>query len=241
MEATMLSSEHIRAILAVHGAVPEHLRGNVWRFLLGLPNNKARYESYLAKGVHPELRDLKDRYPIADRQLFRRLQRCLSCIGWWWPASMQAPWLPQICFPWVKFWGADGCAAFECSVTLLTNHVSGFFEYSPAPPLSPLSFVQNTLASLSPAIVRNMHEAGVTPSVYIWPLLASMLADVLSAKEWLMAMDRLLVERPVYLHFLVAAWVVESQSGLMGSLTPEAVGTMVSRPSHAVNMTHLLR
>ena len=103
----------LRNLLDAYGEYPSKYRLLVWRKMLRLPNNEEAYEALAAKGIHPAVADLTERFPIADRSLLLRLQRVASALAHWSPIFAEAAVVPGMLFPFVKAFGANEVHAFE--------------------------------------------------------------------------------------------------------------------------------
>ena len=127
----------LRNLLDAYGEYPSKYRLLVWRKMLRLPNNEEAYEALAAKGIHPAVADLTERFPIADRSLLLRLQRVASALAHWSPIFAEAAVVPGMLFPFVKAFGANEVHAFEVGGLSTLN---SFFY--------PLDFRLSTLCSI---------------------------------------------------------------------------------------------
>lgn len=70
-----LNVDKLKRLLFHYGEYPSKYRVLVWRFLLRLPENREAFDTLVGRGVHHVLYDLHRRYPIADSNLFRKLEK----------------------------------------------------------------------------------------------------------------------------------------------------------------------
>ena len=70
-----------------------------------------------------------------------------------------------------------------------------WFESYPGEPIVLIKALESTIHSEEPRLVEHLHQRGFKGSVYAWPLLTSMFADVLANDDWLKLMDHLFLNK----------------------------------------------
>jgi len=196
------------------GSFPEPLRPTAWKLLLQLPRNVETHESLASKGGHPALRNFDDVFPLRGKARIRLL-RLLSALAHWAPQLVEVPYLPALLFPITQVFGADDVLAFETAVTLLLNWCCDWLDFFPAPPLGALARVGALLQTADPLLFNHLaacsgcrpnsrngksvagssvsSEPGPPALMALWPLLQTLLSEVLSRDEWLALWDVLMV------------------------------------------------
>ena len=83
-------------------------RPMLWRLLLRLPDNVTELASISLRGTHPAYRLMHRDYPVGgDHRLFLRLQAVCSNLAHWTPLLAEAPYLPELVYPFVLVFGSN--------------------------------------------------------------------------------------------------------------------------------------
>uniref|UniRef100_A0A1I8GKL4 TBC1 domain family member 31 n=1 Tax=Macrostomum lignano TaxID=282301 RepID=A0A1I8GKL4_9PLAT len=183
--------------------------------LLQLPENTAAFNALYNKGIHPAFLTLQDRFPLRSNKLGRVLQRSLSCVAFWSPLFGEADYLPLLAFPFVKLFQNSQLHSMEVLMTVLTNWCGHWFEYFPNPPLNILAIIENLIAYHDKELYAHLCARGVTSEILAWPLLQTLLTEVLTREEWLSVWDCLLCHPPGYLLYFVAGFTLLSRGPLL--------------------------
>ena len=201
------SADGLRALLRRHGEFPAQHRLTVWRALLQLPRNASAHKALLARGPHNVSAQLQCRLPLADRRGLSRLERLHSCLTHWCPFLAQVPQLESTIHPWLVAFGADTLGAFEATATVLANWCARFYECHPHPPVELLAGIDRLLHHHCPALHAHLVRIGAGPADWAWPLLESLFSRVLCRADWLVVWDHVLAHEPVFLLFVLIAFV----------------------------------
>lgn len=96
---------------------------------------------------------------------------------------------------------------FEASMYILFNYCQKWFEYYPLPPLNILGIIENVLLEADPVLFDYFCEHGITSTTYAWPLLQTMMSEVLDPTDWLILWDHLLsIQKPWFLLLCAIAY-----------------------------------
>ncbi|KAJ8679846.1 hypothetical protein QAD02_015633 [Eretmocerus hayati] len=202
-----LKLSRLLPILKEFGEYPEKHRRLIWATIMELPNNKKAYISLSNKVPHEAMFDLLKNDPLLDKCKSSLLGTTVSCLLHWCPVLAECLYLPKIVAPFVMVYQKNPILAFETSIFILLNHCQKWFEYHPLPPLNILGMMENILLEADPSLFNHFCERGITSTTYAWPLLQSMMSEVLSSKDWLILWDHLLsVKKPWYLLMCTVAY-----------------------------------
>jgi len=155
-----------------------------------------------------------------------KLERLLSAVAHWSRTWSEAAYLPALAFPFVKVFGDEPTLCFEAVVSVLMNWARGWHDELPGPPLSELIRLDDLLASADPALHSHLRLVCQTPHTrsggavhlkVLWPLLQSLLTEVLPKKHWLQLWDHLVAHwlEPELLHAAVVAFLKASRESLL--------------------------
>jgi hypothetical protein len=227
----ILNADKLRKLLQAHGEYPARYRLMIWKYMLRVPDNAHAFENLVARGLHPAWKDLAEQYPIPDRKLFRRLQRALSALSHWSPIFAEVSYLPALVFPFVRLFEAeDECAAFEIVACVLLNWSRRWFEFWPHAPVSLLRQCEAILGHHDPALLQHLRGFAATPQssetpnggananaleLCVWPVLRSLLTELLPKTEWLRTFDHVFSNDSPFLCYLTLAYLVYFRTALM--------------------------
>ncbi|KAF1595597.1 TBC1 domain family member 31, partial [Eudyptes moseleyi] len=210
-----LNKKRLRALLKGFGEYPAKYRMFVWRSLLQLPENHLAFSSLIDKGTHSAFVNIQNEYPIKSRKLLRVLQRTLSALAHWSAIFAETPYIPLLAFPFVKLFQNNQLICFEVVATVVVNFCQHWFEYFPNPPVNVLSMMENVLAHHDKELLQHLIKYNVTSQVYAWPLLETLLSEVLTREEWLKVFDNIFSNHPSYFLMIVVAYIICSRAPLL--------------------------
>ncbi|NXF02482.1 TBC31 protein, partial [Smithornis capensis] len=210
-----LDKKRLQALLKRFGEYPAKYRMFVWRSLLQLPENHLAFNSLIDKGIHSAFVNIQKKYPIKSRKLLRVLQRTLSALAHWSSIFAETPYLPLLAFPFVKLFQNNQLICFEVVATVVVNFCQHWFEYFPNPPVNVLSMMENVLAHHDKELLQHLIKNNVTSQVYAWPLLETLLSEVLTREEWLKVFDNIFSNHPSYFLMIVVAYIICSRALLL--------------------------
>ncbi|NXL74616.1 TBC31 protein, partial [Leptocoma aspasia] len=211
-----LNKKRLRALLKGFGEYPAKYRWMfVWRSLLQLPENHLAFSSLIDRGIHSAFVNIQKEYPIKSRKLLRVLQRTLSALAHWSAIFAETPYLPLLAFPFVKLFQNNQLICFEVVATVVVNFCQHWFEYFPNPPVNVLAMMENVLAHRDKELLQHLIKYNVTSQVYAWPLLETLLSEVLTREEWLKVFDNIFSNHPSYFLMVVIAYVTCSRAPLL--------------------------
>ncbi|NXK88537.1 TBC31 protein, partial [Formicarius rufipectus] len=210
-----LNKKRLRALLKGFGEYPAKYRMFVWRSLLQLPENHLAFSSLTDKGTHSAFVNIQKKYPIKSRKLLRVLQRTLSALAHWSAIFAETPYIPLLAFPFVKLFQNNPLICFEVVATVVVNFCQHWFEYFPNPPVNVLSMMENVLAHHDKELLQHLIKCNVTSQVYAWPLLETLLSEVLTREEWLKVFDNIFSNHPSYFLMIVVAYIICSRAPLL--------------------------
>lgn len=202
-------------ILQEYGQYPSKYRQMIWVSSLDLPRNYKIFSLLLRKGIHTSFENLGNVVPIADTSLLQTLQGTLSCLAHWAPFLSSVEYLPEIIFPFVKYFHRNPLLCFEVSVSLLLNWCKLWFEFWPQPGLTILNIVEAVLCESDPELLAHLMKLKIQAAEYAWPLLTSVFSKVVSGDDWLILWDHILSNVPSYLLCVVVAFTIKSRKSLL--------------------------
>ncbi|KAM4794440.1 TBC1 domain family member 31 isoform 3-T3 [Cyanocitta cristata] len=210
-----LNKKRLRALLKGFGEYPAKYRMFVWRSLLQLPENHLAFSSLIDRGIHSAFINIQKEYPIKSRKLLRVLQRTLSALAHWSAIFAETPYMPLLAFPFVKLFQNNQLICFEVVATVVVNFCQHWFEYFPNPPVNVLGMMENVLAHHDKELLQHLIKYNVTSQVYAWPLLETLLSEVLTREEWLKVFDNIFSNHPSYFLMVVVAYIICSRAPLL--------------------------
>ncbi|KAL9868887.1 TBC1 domain family member 31 isoform 3-T3 [Geothlypis trichas] len=210
-----LNKKRLQALLKGFGEYPAKYRMFVWRSLLQLPENHLAFSSLIDRGIHSAFVNIQKEYPIKSGKLLRILQRTLSALAHWSAIFAETPYMPLLAFPFVKLFQNNQLICFEVVATVVVNFCQHWFEYFPNPPINVLGMMENVLAHHDKELLQHLIKYNVTSQVYAWPLLETLLSEVLTREEWLKAFDNIFSNHPSYFLMIVIAYVICSRAPLL--------------------------
>ncbi|NXR86188.1 TBC31 protein, partial [Hypocryptadius cinnamomeus] len=210
-----LNKKRLQALLKGFGEYPAKYRMFVWRSLLQLPENHLAFSSLIDRGIHSAFINIQKQYPIKSGKLLRVLQRTLSALAHWSAIFAETPYMPLLAFPFVKLFQNNQLICFEVVATVVVNFCQHWFEYFPNPPVNVLGMMENVLAHHDKELLQHLIKYNVTSQVYAWPLLETLLSEVLTREEWLKAFDNIFSNHPSYFLMIVIAYVICSRAPLL--------------------------
>ncbi|NXL25648.1 TBC31 protein, partial [Setophaga kirtlandii] len=210
-----LNKKRLQALLKGFGEYPAKYRMFVWRSLLQLPENHLAFSSLIDRGIHSAFVNIQKEYPIKSGKLLRVLQRTLSALAHWSAIFAETPYMPLLAFPFVKLFQNNQLICFEVVATVVVNFCQHWFEYFPNPPINVLGMMENVLAHHDKELLQHLIKYNVTSQVYAWPLLETLLSEVLTREEWLKAFDNIFSNHPSYFLMIVIAYVICSRAPLL--------------------------
>ncbi|NWZ91701.1 TBC31 protein, partial [Nesospiza acunhae] len=210
-----LNKKRLQALLKGFGEYPAKYRMFVWRSLLKLPENHLAFSSLIDRGIHSAFVNIQKEYPIKSGKLLRVLQRTLSALAHWSAIFAETPYMPLLAFPFVKLFQNNQLICFEVVATVVVNFCQHWFEYFPNPPINVLGMMENVLAHHDKELLQHLIKYNVTSQVYAWPLLETLLSEVLTREEWLKAFDNIFSNHPSYFLMIVIAYVTCSRAPLL--------------------------
>ncbi|NWV18453.1 TBC31 protein, partial [Origma solitaria] len=210
-----LNKKRLQALLKEFGEYPAKYRMFVWRSLLQLPENYSAFSSLLDRGIHSAFVNIQKQYPIKSRKLLRVLQRTLSALAHWSAIFAETPYMPLLAFPFVKLFQNNQLICFEVVATVVVNFCQHWFEYFPNPPVNVLGMMENVLAHHDKELLQHLIKHKVTSQVYAWPLLETLLSEVLTREEWLKVFDNIFSNHPSYFLMIVVAYIICSRVPLL--------------------------
>ncbi|NWY92006.1 TBC31 protein, partial [Loxia curvirostra] len=210
-----LNKKRLQALLKGFGEYPAKYRMFVWRSLLQLPENHLAFSSLIDRGIHSAFVNIQKEYPIKSGKLLRVLQRTLSALAHWSAIFAETPYIPLLAFPFVKLFQNNQLICFEVVATVVVNFCQHWFEYFPNPPVNVLGMMENVLAHHDKELLQHLTKYNVTSQVYAWPLLETLLSEVLTREEWLKAFDNIFSNHPSYFLMIVIAYVICSRAPLL--------------------------
>ncbi|NXY04526.1 TBC31 protein, partial [Pteruthius melanotis] len=210
-----LNKKRLQALLKGFGEYPAKYRMFVWRSLLQLPENHSAFSSLIDRGIHSAFVNIQKEYPIKSRKLLRVLQRTLSALAHWSAIFAETPFMPLLAFPFVKLFQNNQLICFEVVATVVVNFCQHWFEYFPNPPVNVLGMMENVLAYHDKELLQHLIKYNVTSQVYAWPLLETLLSEVLTREEWLKVFDNIFSNHPSYFLMIVVAYIICSRTPLL--------------------------
>lgn len=195
---TLVDRQRMTDILMQNHSFPEMNRVIIWRFMLQLPMNTDVYNTFARAKIHKSIENLRERLPVRSGVAFQRLIKVMSCLTYWHPPLAECDWLPALVFPFLQTCERDSLVTFEIMATVLTNWCTEWLHFVPNPPITILSRID--------AIAQE--HGGEAPLSVAWPALRSFFGEVATTKAGMMLLDNILAAKPVFIEYLVAAYVL---------------------------------
>ncbi|PIK53899.1 putative TBC1 domain family member 31-like [Apostichopus japonicus] len=205
----------LQNILIGFGEYPEKYRMFIWRSLLRLPENHSAFSSLIDRGTHLAWAKLHEDYPIKSRRLLRVLQRTLSSLAHWSAIFGELEYLPMLAFPFVKLFQNNQLICFEVVATVLANWCQHWFEFFPNPPINVLSSVENILAFHDKKLLQHFVTYNISSQVYAWPLLHTLMSEVLTKEDWLKLWDNVLSQNSSFFLFAIVSYLMNARRPLL--------------------------
>ncbi|KAJ1463209.1 hypothetical protein M885DRAFT_610227 [Pelagophyceae sp. CCMP2097] len=256
-----LDERRVRSLLAHNGEYPAKHRTVIWRSLLRLPENDAAF-SELAFHLESQPNEddwapdgdshsdpgasavsaARDRLQgLSCDKVRHGLLRVVGAAARWCPAVGAANWLASACFPFVNVFGADVLCAFEAVVCVLGHWAPHFVSCGSEPPAPLLAALDSLIAHLDSPLAQHLAKLSqkdgkgldaIAARHWAWPLLRSMLSEVLPRDQWLRLWDSLIThhEEPERLALAAVAFAMGRRDELLSCGDVEAVEAVVRRP-----------
>eukprot|EP00762_Andalucia_godoyi_P001061 ANDGO_02016.mRNA.1 hypothetical protein len=238
----LLNQKKLSIMLSEVGEFPEKYRPLVWRFLLGLPENNAAFDSLVSRGPHREYANAARQFPIRDHIAALRLQKVCSTLAHLSPIFAESSFVPEIVFPFLHVFRTELVHSFEAVLTIFFNPCQDWFTYHPHPPLHFLHLCDDVLRFFDSPL-RNYLNGLSTEygQVVFWPALRCLFADQLSRDEWLIFMDHWLVHQldGRFLLSFLCAWCHELRYSLLSAKNVTDLDTFSKNPTPVVLRTAL--
>jgi len=246
------SLQALRGHLLRHGQYPQRDRWRIWSQFLQLPNNRTAFMKYVSAGVCPQFKHLCNRYPRHRKRTLNTLEHVISavvrCSGVWEDATF----LPALAFPFVMVFEGNHVLAFEAIISVLSNWAREWERELPSPPMRVLSRLYRLLQVANPALHAHLHavcetmNSSTTRPVHtlvLWPMLQTLLSEVLPQHQWLQLWDQLVTHwiQPELLLTATVAFLLQTHDSLMNlpPKSPQAMERCLQTP-RKVKMPALL-
>jgi len=212
-----LNMKRLKYILTGYGEYPTKYRLFIWRSILQLPENHSSFSSLVDKDIHIAYVNLHETFPIKSGKLLRVLQRVLSALAYWSPIFGETDYLPMMVFPIVKLFPNNQLICFEIVATILLNWCQKWFEFFPNPPISVLAIVEKLLSHHDAALLNHFVKVELSTISYAWPLLNTLLSEVLTKDEWLRVWDHIFTNHPSFLLCFIVAYLIQARRSLLAT------------------------
>eukprot|EP00929_Paragymnodinium_shiwhaense_P048354 TRINITY_DN2445_c0_g1_i1.p1 TRINITY_DN2445_c0_g1~~TRINITY_DN2445_c0_g1_i1.p1 ORF type:complete len:1377 (+),score=354.69 TRINITY_DN2445_c0_g1_i1:85-4215(+) len=245
------SVRDLQVLLRKRGSFPDDDRPHIWQKLLALPRNRKAFQDLERSGVHPRFQNIHERYPHHSKGTLQRLTSLLSQLAHWSPVWAEVPYLAPIAFPFLKVLGGDDLACFEMVASLLINWARPWVDELPGPPLCVLGRLDDLFIAADPVLHGHLRIASEAPAgaaasrggsvhtTVLWPMLQTLLTEVLHKAQWLQLWDHLLAHwaEPEMLHAAIVAFLCTSRASLLElpARSPDALDNWLRQP-HKVDM-----
>lgn len=170
---------------------PDEYRSLIWRFLLQLPENEVAFADLVKRNTHASYGSklLGRKYPLESSRLFSKLQAICSQLAHWSSVFGEAPYLPQLCFPFILIYDNDELAALETVMSLLMWWGYSWHTCHPNPPPHLTDSFDALLLHYDPSLHKHFRSLEVSPGLIGWRLTYTMYSEFLSKESWLRVMD----------------------------------------------------
>ena len=133
------------------------------------------------------------------------------------PTAAGLGFLPTLANGFVRIWGRDSARAAAATLAFINSFgvAAGWLETAPYAPFRLLSALDSALESVDPglhALLASQLQLG--PPDYLWPLLRSLLVEVLPPQAWSELLDHVWPRPPHFFMALVLAFVRSSRTEL---------------------------
>ena len=186
-----MSRAKLSFFLEKNGKYPDEYRPMIWRFLLKLPENGMAFADLVNRGTHPafESRSLNRKYPLESSRLFKKLQSLCSQLSHWSSIFSEAPYIPQLCFPFILVFDNDELAALESVMSILMWWGYAWHICHPNPPAQLCDSFDAILLHFDPNLHRHFRSLEISPGLIGWRLTYTLYSEFLPKETWLRLMD----------------------------------------------------
>lgn len=226
-------------ILVEFKSYPEKYRSLIWVSMLELPRNYLVFSTLLDKGMHSAFEGLKEVLKLSDGSLLKTLQGTLSCLAHWAPFLSSIEYLPELIFPFVKFFHSNRLLCFEVAVTFIMNWCRLWFEFWPKPSVTVLTVIERLICENDPVLLAHLMKLQVTAEDYAWSLLTNAFSRVLSNEDWVVLWDHIFSNPPSFLPCAAAAFTIKSRHTLLTCEDAQDVKTYYSQEAW-ISVKHII-
>merc|ERR1711871_611928 len=194
------------------------------------------------RGIHSSYQDIERQFPIRDPRVLRHMKIVLSALANWSPIFADLPYLPNMVFPFVHFYGANIIGAFECTASFLMGWCSQWFETYPHPPITLLTTIDRLLDNHDPELRVSLQARELESRQYGWQMMRSLFTQVLTSREWLALMDCFMVHRdePGLLIIAVVAYLIYFRAPILRAGGADSVLAFLRR-QNPINIVEFIR
>ena len=127
------------------------------------------------------------------------------------PSAEGLGFLPTVTAGFVRVWGRDTASAAAATLSYLVSYGVGldWFRTTPFAPIGLLAALDDAFAAVDPSLYKDITTPPLSlgPPDYLWPVLRSLLLEVLPFHAWTELMDHVLQRPPNFVLALVVAFV----------------------------------
>ena len=118
-------------------------------------------------------------------------------------------------------------------MSLIVQWMQVWFESYPAEPLAICVAIEQIVAADEPRLVQHLRGLSFGPERYGWPLLTSLMTEVLNREDWLKMIDHLFMRNsePEMLLYFVGAFLLSAKSQLLQVACVEDLAVFLNTPT----------
>ncbi|XP_014214607.1 TBC1 domain family member 31 [Copidosoma floridanum] len=196
-------------ILKEFGEYPGKYRKLIWMTIMELPSNKKAYIDLSNKTPHEAMFQLLKNDPLLERCKSSLLGTTVSCLLHWCPVLKECIYIPKLVVPFLNVFQKNPVMGFEAILYILLNYCQRWFEYHPLPPLNILGIVENILLEADPQLFDYFCEKNISSTDYAWPMMQTLMTEVLSTNDWLIMWDHILsIQKPWFFLMCIIAYSI---------------------------------
>lgn len=239
----LLDINKLRRMLERYGEYPDKHRLLIYRYLLQLPENITSYHTLCSTGIHPAYQNLYDRYPIKSQRIYRRLQLVCSNLANYNTLFSIVEYMPIFIFPFVKSMNTyNDEILFEFILTFIYNICSRWYELYPNVPVVLLNACDQLLQIHDIELHDYLHNTLQCNSIDIfWPHIYTVYQNNLTGDNWLVLIDHLLCDEPVFYYYITVAFILYNKSIIMNCTNKtQYISNVTNNTNHNASIKKLI-
>ncbi|XP_034946179.1 TBC1 domain family member 31 [Chelonus insularis] len=237
---TVLKYSTLKSILKEFNKYPKHYRDIIWIKLMKLPGNQREFSNLCTTAFYKSTVTLLKNCESSDKNYATSLILLRDCLQQVFPYIHRTLSLKKLVNPFLMIFKNNLLYTFEAILTILLNFCQKWFDYYPFPPLNILNIIENILIEMDPNLIRFYYDKKITSLHYAWPLLKTLMSEVLEEIEWLTLWDHLLLyQNSCFLIMCVVAFNIYSNQNILSLQKKDEIQNFF-RKQNVIKAKHLI-